>query len=64
MLEFLAKVDTWFLILCGLGFLYLANRTFSRFDLAIDKFNELFSEHEKRISRLEGAHSAKHGERL
>ena len=62
--DLFAKVDTWFLILCGLGFLYLANRTFARFDLAIDKFNDLFSEHEKRISRLEGAHSANHGERL
>lgn len=59
--EFLMKVDNWFLVLAGLAFLWMANRSFSKFDATQDRFqalfDKLFAKHEEltaRVSRIEG----------
>ena len=59
--EFLKGVDTWFLVLAAVGFLFMVNRSFGKFDKTLERFDELFDKvfekHEKfdtRLSRLEG----------
>lgn len=59
--ELFKGVDQWFLILCGLGFLFLANRSFSKFDETQKRFQELFDKvferhdnFESRLSKIEG----------
>lgn len=73
MIEFLRNVDSWFLILCvvciGGALLYMVKRSLAHFDNTIDKFDRLFEKvfekhesFERRLSRLEGEHKARHGE--
>lgn len=59
--EFLKTIDSWFLVLCALGFLYLVSRSFGKFDKTLDRFEQLFDkvfkrheEFEGRLSKLEG----------
>jgi hypothetical protein len=59
--EFLARVDNWFLVLAGLAFLWMANRSFAKFDATQDRFQELidrlFHKYEDlsgRVAKIEG----------
>lgn len=59
--ELLKGVDSWFLILTALAFLYMVNRSFGKFDETLKRFETLFDKvfekHETldaRLSRLEG----------
>ena len=39
--EFLKGVDTWFLVLAAVGFLFMVNRSFGKFDKTLERFDEL-----------------------
>ncbi len=67
MVELLKGTPVWFLTGGALIALWLLSRSIGKLDKTIDRFQDLFDkvfekheDHEKRLSRLEGAHASNH----